>query len=137
MMQPSGSRNRGLSLLELLVAMAILAMALGLLYRVDAGVVRGVAELQAHQRATQLAQSFIDARDAVPVAGWSEDGQSEEFAWSVRSQALPRPAGLLESTPLLHRVEFIVRWTGPNGERELALATLLPQESPPPAGRLP
>lgn len=130
-------RARGLSLLELLVAMAILAVSLTLLYRVDAGVVRGVTDIQVQQRALLLAQSLLDARDAVPAAGWAEQGKAADLEWSVRSQAVTLPGGIAEATPLLHRVEFTVRWTGRDGPRELGLATLLPQETPRPAGQMP
>lgn len=130
-------RARGFSLLELLVAMAIMAMSLALLYQVDAGVLRGTAELQAQQRATLLAQSILDSREAVPAAGWSEDGQAAELAWTVRSHVLPLPEGLSEATPPLHRVDIVVHWLGRNGAREWALSTLLPQETPLLAGHTP
>lgn len=130
-------RPRGFSLLELLVAMAIMAMSLTLIYQVDAGVLRGVADLQAQQRATVLAQSLLDSREAVPAAGWQEEGQAAGMAWSVRSHVEPLPAGLIETTPLLHRVEIVVHWHGRIGARDLVLSTLLPQENPLPGRPLP
>lgn len=128
---------RGFSLLELLVAMAILAMSLALLYQVDAGVLRGVAALQMQQRATVLAQSILDSRDAVPAAGWQEQGQIGEIEWQVHSRAEPLPAGLNEATPRLHRIEIELRWPGRNGPKAWSLVTLRPQSLPLPAGRAP
>lgn len=133
----SRRRGRGFSLLELLVAMAIMAMSLVMLYQVDAGVVRGVADQAVQQRATVLAQSLLDARDAVPATGWQEDGQDAGFDWQVRSFVLPLPPGLDEKTPRLHEVRIQLRWQDRNGPRELAMSTLLPQALPEPAGRVP
>lgn len=132
MTRPGRVGARGFSLLELLVAMAIMAMSLALLYQVDAGVVRGVADLQAQQRATVLVQSILDSRDAVPAAGWREQGRSAEFDWSVDTAPVPRPPGIDLQVPLLHEVRVAVRWQGWGGERELAVSTLLPQALPQP-----
>ena len=126
------ARGRGFSLLELLVAMAVMALSLGMLYQVDAGVVRGVADLQAQQRATVLAQSILDSRDAVPSAGWREQGRSAEFDWAVETTPMPRPPGIDLQVPPLHEVRVAVRWQGRGGARELAVSTLLPQALPQP-----
>lgn len=130
-------RMRGFSLLELLVAMAVMAMSLTMLYQVDAGVLRGVADYATQQRATVLAQSLLDARDAVPATGWREQGQGAGFDWSVSSAALPLPPGLDANAPRLHEVRIVVRWQGREGPRQLELATLLPQALPLPAERTP
>ena len=55
--------QRGLTLLELLVAVAIMAMSLALLYRVMGGGARAVGKLDATQRAVVLAQSLMALRD--------------------------------------------------------------------------
>lgn len=130
-------RARGFSLLELLVAMSVMAMSLTLLYQVDAGVLRGVADHGTQQRATLLAQSLLVARDAVPAAGWHEQGQGAGFDWVVRSAVLPLPAGLDAGAPPLHEVHVAVRWQGRNGPRVLELTTLLPQALPMPGERVP
>jgi general secretion pathway protein I len=122
--------ERGLSLLELLVAMAILALSLTLLYQVDAGAVRSAGESIQQQQATLLAQSLLDARDAVPAAGWDEEGEDAGLSWSVHSAALPLPPGVNENTPRLHAVDIRVRWPSRNGVKELALSTLLPEALP-------
>lgn len=122
--------ERGFSLLELLVAMAVMALSLTMLYQVDAGVVRGLGDQSAQERATVLAQSLLDAREAVPATGWAEQGQGAGFEWSVSSVALPLPANLDAKTPLLHEVRVAVRWQGRQGPRQLDMATLLPQATP-------
>lgn len=130
-------RSAGFSLLELMVALAVMALSLAMIYQVDVGVLRGVGDQTAHQRATVLAQSLLDARDAVPAAGWHEEGQDAGYTWTVNSVPLPLPAGLEAKTPLLHEVAIAIRWQGRQGLRVLELTTLLPQASPAPGEKLP
>lgn len=118
---------RGFSLLELLVAVAVMGLALTLLYRIDASAVRGVGDYAAQQRAGVLARSLLDARDAVPAAGWQEAGEDAGFAWSVSSAPWPTPPGLEVGAPLLHEVTVSVRWAGRAGPQQVELRTLLPQ----------
>ena len=128
---------RGFSLLELLVAMAVLALSLTLLYQVDAGVLRGLGDQSQQERATVLAQSLLDAREAVPATGWAEQGQGAGFDWRVASRPLPLPPGLDLKTPLLHEVRIAVRWQGRAGPRQVELSTLLPQAVPQAGDKLP
>jgi general secretion pathway protein I len=120
-------RQGGFSLLELMVATAVMALALAMLYRVDAGAVRGVGDLAQQQRAGVLAHSILDARDAVPAAGWHEAGQDGGFDWRVATAPWPTPPGLDAGATVLHEVVVGVRWTGRLGPRGIELRTLLPQ----------
>ncbi len=131
------ARVHGFSLLELMVAMVIMALSLTMLHQVDAGVLRGLGDQAAQERATVLAQSLLDAREAVPALGWNEQGEAAGFRWTVGSTLLPLPAGLPLTTPPLHEVRIAVYWQGRLGERELQLATLLPQAVPMPGERAP
>ena len=118
----------GLSLLELLVAVAIMAMSLGLIYQSSLGALRGTSDLAWQQRATMLAQSLLDARDGVPAAGWHETGRSAEIDWRVVSAPVPQPAGLSTNAPVLHEVTIVLQWPGrEGGVRVMQLRTLLPQ----------
>jgi general secretion pathway protein I len=132
-----GRGARGFSLLELLVAVAVMGLALTLLYQVDAGAVRGVADYAAQQRAGVLARSILDARDAVPAQGWQETGEDAGFTWRVASAPWPTPPGLEVGAPALHEVVVSVQWPGRQGLRSLELRTLLPQARPVPGGAPP
>lgn len=126
------TEQRGFSLLELMVATAVMALALAMLYRVDAGAVRAVGDLALQQRAGVLARSVLESRDAVPAAGWREAGQDGGFDWRVASAPWPTPSGLDVNATPLHEVLVTVQWPGRSGPRSFELRTLLPQARPEP-----
>lgn len=127
---------RGFSLLELLVALSIMAMALGLLYQASTGALRGVGDLDMEERANLLAQSIVEARDAVPAAGWKESGSAAGMAWRVSSAPYETTVGRDAPTvPRLHEVSVVVQWDSRRGQRRVELHTLLPQQRPQPGER--
>ena len=118
----------GFSLLELLVALSIMSMALGLLYQASTGALRGVADLDMEQRAGVLAQSILEARDAVPAAGWNETGRAADMDWRISSAPYETAiARDMAAMPRLHEVRVVVEWDNRRGQRRLELHTLLPQ----------
>ena len=128
--------SRGFSLLELLVALSIMSMSLGLLYQASAGALRGVGDLGMQQRAGVLAQSILDARDAVPATGWNESGRAADLDWSVASAMYQTDVARdTPAVPRLHEVRVVVEWGGWRGRRRLELHTLLPQQRPQPGER--
>lgn len=133
MKAPAVRRQRGFSLLELLVAFAIMALALGALYRASGGAVRTAVDTDRAARANLLARSLLNARDAVPATGWHESGVSGGLAWQVQSAPYAVP-GLPAGAPRMHEVRLAIRWEGGRGPQVLELATLLPQARPPGEG---
>lgn len=119
-------RSRGFSLLELVVAMAIMSIALGVLYRAVGGGVRTVGDLSAYSRAIALGESLLQSRDAVPAEGWNEAGQWEGFRWSVASAPYEPASGPM---PAVHRVQVDVVWRDGLRERSFSLVTLRPQRA--------
>jgi general secretion pathway protein I len=121
---PGRRRARGFSLLELVVAMAIMALALGVLYRAVGGGARTVGDTARYAQAVVLAESVLQTRDAVPEGGWTEEGTASTFRWRVASTPHdPAPDRLA-----LYRVQVDVAWDDGLRERVFSLVTLRPQE---------
>ncbi|MBF5004023.1 type II secretion system protein [Diaphorobacter sp. NR2-3-3-1] len=124
------ARARGFSLLELLVAFAIMAMSLGVLYRATGSSVRAVGDLDLRQQATSVAESTLSRVDGVPAAGVAESGSVGEIAWSLQSQPFDSGGGDNPQAPKLHEVQVAVRWVERGEPKELVLQTLRPERGP-------
>ncbi len=126
----TGAYQQGLTLLELLVAFVIMAMALGMLYKASGGSVRNMTETASYLRAVSLAESLLASRDVVSAEGWNETGQSADFSWQVRSQPYATPISQSSPAgPMLHALEIHVAWKERNQTRQIALHTLRPQSN--------
>ncbi len=117
----------GFSLLELLVAFAIMALSLGVLYQASASSVRNVGEIRDHARAVLLAESLLATRDFVEPQGWNESGQFQTYTWQVRS--VPQ-GGIDGGGVVFHRVGVDVAWQERGRARSVELVTLMPQARP-------
>lgn len=83
------TRVRGMTLLELLVALSIMAISLALIYRAVGGSARGVAKLEQNQGVALLADSLMDAFPMVDPGGTQASGQDGIYAWQVTSAPFP------------------------------------------------
>lgn len=134
MKRRGGQRQRGLTLLELLVALSIMAMSLGVLYRIMGSSARSADDIERYQRAVVLAQSLLSLRDAVPESGWQQTGESAGYRWTINSA--PYATGLSgPNIPPLHEVGISILWDAGGRQRSLELATLRPQRKPSLQGR--
>lgn len=124
-MTRASSRVEGFSLLELVVAMAIMSIALGVLYRAVGGGVRNVGDLSAYSRAVALGESLLQTHDSVPAEGWNESGLWEGFRWAVASSPYEPESGPM---PAVHRVQVDIAWHDGARERSFSLVSLRPQQ---------
>ena len=127
------ARQKGLSLLELLVAFVIMAIALGVLYKASGASARAVGDAERYQRAVFLVHSLLEARDGVPPGGWHASGQSAGYDWTVRSQ--PYVTDVSRSSPdvvELHQLSIAVAWLERGQIRQIEVSTLRPQRKPMP-----
>ncbi|GAB4212401.1 MAG: hypothetical protein Fur007_04620 [Rhodoferax sp.] len=118
-------RARGFSLLELLVALAIMGLSLGVLYRMAGGSARTAADIDLQQQALWLAQSVLASRSSVTAEGWNEDGRSGAFVWQVRSSPFAAATGA-NAVPL-HQIALHITWSGGAREGVFDLSTVLPE----------
>ncbi len=123
-------KQQGFSLLELLVAFAIMALSLALLYRTAGGSARHTSDAAQYQQAAWLAESLLASHPSVSALGWNEDGQSAGITWQARSTPFktPNTAGL--STPQavpLHRITLGLSWASSARPAQLELVTLRPE----------
>lgn len=122
------TRQRGFSLLEVLVAFSVMALSLGALYQSAGGSIRGAIESERQSRAVHLAQSLLALHPTVPPAGVSEAGQFGDLSWRVSSSPYPQVG---DPPPLvkLHRVVGQIEWDDRNQRRSFELVTLVPERT--------
>lgn len=127
-MMKHATKQSGITLLEMLVAFAIMAMSLGLIYQIMGSNLKTSAVMESYQRASILAQSLLNAQDGIPESGWNESGESGGINWQVRSQPFPTPAQSQSPQAVpLHELEISVTWVEDNKPRSIVLHTLRPQ----------
>jgi len=115
----------GFSLLEMVVAIAILALSLGTLYQATSGATRNVRSAEKYAYGVELARSLVADNSLVPISGKSASGQTPGgFSWSVRTS----PVDMASSRTLqgaLHNLEVVVSWQDGNKRREVLLNSVV------------
>lgn len=118
--------QRGFSLLEMVVAVAILGAALGALYQAAGGATRNVRSDQRYAYAVELARSLLADSSEVPLEGLQNRGEtSGGFRWELQTEALQRSRGSSFSGGRLQRTTVTVAWSDGPRERRVLLDSVV------------
>ena len=122
------ARAHGFSLLEVIVAFAIMAMALGALYQASGGSSRAGLHAETTARMVVLARSKLAEHPTVPPHGLHAAGESADgLVWQLRSQPFAHGSeGIQPVAVRLHRVHVRVEAPRPERPQVLDLYTLVP-----------
>ncbi|MHB8920969.1 MAG: type IV pilus modification PilV family protein [Halothiobacillus sp.] len=127
----SFNRQRGFSLLEILVAFVILAFSMTAIYESAGGSVNATIADEQRSYALLLAQSVLNNYQGIPPGGLEKSGHLENgFDW--RMVATPRPTDA--DQPLvwpLYNVQVEVSWGSP--QKNIQLESVLPEFKPNPS----
>jgi len=122
-------RNRGFTLLEVMVATTIMAIAVvGLLSSLSASL-RNAARLTDYDRSALLARRRMDEllldrrlpRFATVEGNWDRSATGVEGGWRARITPFDVPPGVGAAAAVLDRVELEVWWTKGGFRRSFAL----------------
>lgn len=150
------NRQRGFSLLEVMLAFALLAVALGILVAILGGGLTQVRTAADASEATLHAQSLLDEIDVLePIEPGTREGESADgrFRWTLEISEAEDPApvasvdpaaapeesvGLqMVGEPVLYRIQLDVAWGEDDYARNLRFTTLRARLPPTPLGPLP
>jgi general secretion pathway protein I len=116
--------SAGFSLLEMVVAISILAFALGTLYQAAGGATRNVRVDEKYAYGVELARSLLADNGSVPASGVNATGEADGgFDWYVTT--LPIATGRGFTVPVLHEIEVGVSWSDGGKRREVVLNSIV------------
>lgn len=123
-------REGGFSLLEMLVAMTILGLSLGMLYQAVSGATRNLRTDERYAYGVELARSLLAANARVPAAGTSARGETAGgFAWSVAASPVAVDNPALEAGAL-QAIEVVVSWPDGSRRRSVTLHSVVEGMAP-------
>lgn len=117
--------SAGFSLLEMVVAISILAFSLAALYQAAAGATRNVRVDEKYAYAVELARSLLADNSIVPLEGTSARGKTAGgYSWRVTSNPVNLSRSSM-SVGTLHTIEIGVGWNDGSKSRELVLNSVV------------
>ena len=128
-------RSLGFSLIEMLVALVVLSLSLGVLYQAAIGATRNVRVATEYTDAVMLAESMLADNSYILEETFSRSGRFGQFDWVVTSWPAPYEDGLSPDERAiapqgLQYLRVEVTWSGRKEPRSLDLLTVVPlQES--------
>ena len=123
--RPLPRASRGFSLLEMVVAIAILGLALGALYQSAGGATRNVRVDEKYAYGVELARSLLAMNAQVPADGLSNRGETAGgFAWQVETRPLDLQRTALANVSL-QTIEVAVSWIDGGKRREVVLNSVV------------
>jgi general secretion pathway protein I len=111
----------GFSLLEMVVALSILALSLGALYQATGTATRTAGIDEKYAYGVELARSLLADNGKVPSSGANLAGETNGgFSWYVKTEPLAFGRTSAPDT-LLHEIEVGVSWVDSGKRREVVL----------------
>ena len=115
----------GFSLLEMVVAIAILALALAAIYQAASGATRNVRTDEKYAYSVELARSLLADNARVPLSGRQDQGETAGgFSWRVDTRPLNFERTALASASL-QTIEVGVSWLDGGKRRKVVLNSVV------------
>lgn len=130
----SAPRNRGFSLLEVLVAFVVLSLVATAVFRLFSGALGNASAAEEYSRGVLIAQSVQSEVEATTLREGTQSGSADDgrVQWTVQVTPYEAPdvnpdlARASETLPLrMYRIVTAVTFASPNGgQRNISLSTI-------------
>jgi general secretion pathway protein I len=130
MMPAQVNKQKGFSLLEILIAFSILALSLGILLKIFSAGVNNAVVAEDYTAAIQIAENLMAVTGVeTPLQTGQDSGlENEKYHWLVEVSPFafnPEKIDTTTITALLFKVKVIVSWGDDNAnDRQVELTTL-------------